>query len=274
MKLSEELKRARENRRALLAANYYNLETCKGILLAAKDLNQPVILQLTSSSIDYMGLKTAVEIGRTLSSQLGVKSWIHLDHSTDIELVEKCLDAGFDSVMIDASDKPFEKNTTITKKVVQLAKNYGVNVEAELGSVPKLGKDLDVDKFTDPDEARRFVQETGIDALAVAIGSKHGFYKGEPKLDFDRLDKISRSTNACLVLHGGSGIPAESLKKAIKLGIVKVNIATETKDTFMRALKVVLQSSEEIDLRKVFPEAIEAVRNLIVQKLNIISLGS
>lgn len=272
MRLSEKLKIARSEKKALLAANYYNLETCRGILSAAKELNQPVILQLTKSSIDYMGLKTAVCIGKTLSADLGVESWIHLDHCDDFELIRKCLDSGFDSVMIDASDKPFTENIEITKKVVALAGSYNANVEAELGSVPKLGKELESSKFTDPVEARKFCEETNVNALAVAVGSKHGFYKGEPKLDLERLAEINSAAGVCLVLHGGSGIPETAIKEAVRLGIVKVNIATETKDTFIRTLKKVLETSSEIDLRKTFPEAINSVSSLIKQKLEIISV--
>ncbi len=271
MKLQDKLKQVQREKKALLAANFYNLETCKGILLAARELKLPVILQLTKSSIDYMGLRTATEIARTLSEELEVESWVHLDHCDDIELLKKCLDAGFDSVMIDASDRALDENTRITARVVQLARSYGANVEAELGSVPKLGRELEADKFTDPVEAGSFVEETGVDALAVAIGSKHGFYKGEPKLDLKRLAAINAATKVALVLHGGSGIPDESLDRAIELGIVKVNIATETKDIFTRTLKNVLQEREEIDLRKTFPEAINSVKNLIMQKLKVVS---
>ena len=271
MKLQDKLKQVQREKKALLAANFYNLETCKGILLAARELKLPVILQLTKSSIDYMGLRMATEIARTLSEELEVESWVHLDHCDDIELLKKCLDAGFDSVMIDASDRPLDENTRITARVVQLARSYGANVEAELGSVPKLGRELEADKFTDPVEAGSFVEETGVDALAVAIGSKHGFYKGEPKLDLKRLAAINAATKVALVLHGGSGIPDESLDRAIELGIVKVNIATETKDIFTRTLKNVLQEREEIDLRKTFPEAINSVKNLIMQKLKVVS---
>ena len=272
MKLQDKLIQARKGKKALLAANFYNLETCKGIPSAAKELKQPVILQLTKSSIDYIGLSTAVGIGKTLSNDMDVESWIHLDHCDDFNLIEKCLDAGFDSVMIDASDKSFKENISITKRVVTLAGKYGANVEAELGSDPKLGKELENDKFTDPSEARKFCEETGVDALAVAIGSKHGFYKGEPKLDLERLRQINETADVCLVLHGGSGIPEASIKKAVELGIVKVNVATETKDTFTRTLKNVLSNSEEIDLRKTFPEAVKSVSNLIKEKMQIISI--
>ena len=170
MKLQDKLKQVQREKKALLAANFYNLETCKGILLAARELKLPVILQLTKSSIDYMGLRMATEIARTLSEELEVESWVHLDHCDDIELLKKCLDAGFDSVMIDASDRALDENTRITARVVQLTRSYGANVEAELGSVPKLGRELEADKFTDPVEAGSFVEETGVDALAVAIG--------------------------------------------------------------------------------------------------------
>lgn len=272
MNLKLKLKKLQKEHKALLAANYYNFETCKGILLAAQGLKQPVILQLTKGSIDYMGLKTAVQIGRNLSEELDVESWIHLDHCEDIELVKKCLDAGFDSVMIDASDKSLNENIKITSRVVELGKSYDVNVEAELGSVPKLGVDLAVFNYTIPEEASLFAEQTGINALAVAIGSKHGYYKGEPKLDLERLKKINMLTDVCLVLHGGSGIPASSLKSAINLGIVKVNVATETKDIFIKTLKIILQKSEEIDLRKTFPEAINSIKELITEKIKIVAV--
>ena len=271
MKLQEKLKEVQKNSKALLAANYYNIETCKGILKAASKNKQPVILQLTESSIEYMNLKTAYEVGRTLSEYYEVESWIHLDHCKNIEVIKKCLDVGFDSVMIDASDLPFYENISITKKVVELAKNYNANVEAELGYIPKPDIDLETDKFTVPDEAKDFVNQTGVNALAVAIGSKHGFYKGEPKLELDRLKEIKNATDVCLVLHGGSGIPKSTLQEAIKLGITKVNVATETKDTFMRTLKNDFATSSEIDLRKLFPNAISSVEKLIEEKLNIVS---
>ena len=268
----EKLKEVRGNNKALLAANFYNLETCKGIIRAAAYLEQPVILQLTQSSIEYMGLKTAIRIGRTVSEEHDVNSWLHLDHCKDIDLIKSCLYQGFDSVMIDASDKPLEENTKVTSSVVKAASRYDVNVEAELGSVPKPDSEIQPDEFTDPEEAERFVKETGVSSLAVAIGSKHGFYKGEPKLDMQRLIEIRKKTDACLVLHGGSGIPADTLKAAIKNGITKVNVATETKDLFMKSLKVTLKNSDEIDLRKVFPMAINEIQKLIERKLKIVSM--
>ena len=274
MNLKSKLIQLQNERTAIVAANYYNFETCKGILLAAQELKQPVILQLTKSSLDYMGIKTAVSIGRTLSEELDSESWIHLDHCGEIEFIKRCLDAGFDSVMIDASDKPMDENIKITKEVVEFSSRYNVVVEAELGSIPQLGMELEDDKFTKPKEAKQFADLTGIDALAVAIGSKHGFYREEPRLDQKRLKGIKNSTDVCLVLHGGSGISDMALKEAVRNGIVKVNIATETKDTFTRTLKEVLNKSEEIDLRKTFPEAINSVKELIVSKMKTISFNN
>ena len=272
MKLIEKLRQVQKENKAMLATNFYNLETCRGILQAASDLNQPIILQLTPASIEYMGLKTAIGIARTVSSEEKTESWIHLDHCNDLELIKLCLDEGFDSVMIDASDNTIDENISITKKVVEMASGYNVNVEAELGYVPVPISEIDNDKFTEPEDAKRFVDETGVTSLAVAIGTKHGFYKGKPKLDINRLKKIREITDTYLVLHGGSGLPGELLREAIKNGISKVNVATETKDIFMKTLKEVLKNSDEIDLRKVFPFATGEVKKLIEQKLKIVAM--
>ena len=267
--LKEKLKECQENGTALLATNFYNFETLRGVLEAAKAINSPIILQLTRSSIEYMGLENALSMGRAGLKFYDVEGWIHLDHGDSVELAEKCLHAGFDSVMIDGSELPLEENIELTRKVVNLSKPFDVNVEAELGYVAKLGQDTEKLEYTRPEDAKYFVDETWIDALAVAIGTAHGFYKETPKLDFDRLVAIRKASNVKLVLHGGSGVPAESIKKAIRLGICKVNVATEIKDTFMRNLKQTLNETEEIDLRKVFPKAIYAVSKLIQTKLKI-----
>ncbi|MGQ9798396.1 MAG: class II fructose-bisphosphate aldolase [Ignavibacterium sp.] len=272
MKLIEKLKQVQTEKKALLAANYYNLETCQAIVRAASKLQQPIILQLTPASIKYMGLKTAVSIARTISQQENITTWLHLDHSNEIELIKNCLDEGFDSIMIDASDKTFEENILITKKVVDLAKTYGVNVEAELGYVSKPESDVETDKFTKPEDVTKFVKETGVTSLAIAIGSKHGFYKEKPNLDIERLKQIRNLTDVFLVLHGASGIPTDMLQDAIRAGITKVNIATETKDQFMKSLKEILKNSNEIDLRKVFPLAVKDVQNLIEEKIKVISM--
>lgn len=172
--------------------------------------------------------------------------------------------------MIDASEKSMEENIETTCKVVEMARPYGANVEAELGYVPKLGQMQDSSGFTTVEDAVRFVRATQVDALAVAIGSAHGFYKSTPRLDIDRLAEIHAATDVVLVLHGSSGIPHDMVREAIRNGIAKVNLATEIKDTFMRALKQTLQNSDEIDLRKVFPKATDSVVELLCDKYKMV----
>jgi|SRR5690554_1755662 len=271
MKIQEKLKEFQQNKKAILATNFYNLETLQGVLTAASRSNVPVILQLTRSSIEYMGLKEAVALARQSLETFEVEGWIHLDHGDSYELVKQCLEQGFDSVMIDASNESFDKNVEVTSRVVEEAAKYGANVEAELGYIAKLGQDQE-SVYTTAEEASEFVKRTGIDALAIAIGSAHGFYKSEPKLSIERLKEIRAVVDTILVLHGSSGIPDLMLKEAIANGIVKVNLATEIKNTFMKALKQTLLNTEEIDLRKVFPQATNEVVNLLVEKYKVVSL--
>lgn len=270
MQIKEKLREFTGQKRGLLATNFYNLETLQGVLGAAAELQQPLILQLTQSSIDYMGLETAVALGRSGLKSFGVEGWIHLDHGGSVELAQACLDVGFDSVMIDGSELSFEENVRITREVVKRAASYGAHVEAELGYVAKLGQSHEQQGFTQPGEARRFVEETGINALAVAVGTAHGFYKEAPKLQLDLLSEIAASTSATLVLHGGSGVPADQLRQAISRGICKVNLATEIKNIFMKTLQQELTNNEEIDLRKVFPKATRQITGLVKEKLEIV----
>jgi len=271
MRLIDNLKERERQGKGVLAANFYNLETLKAILQAAQRCGDPVILQLTESSIDYMGLSMAAGMARQGLDSFGVDGWLHLDHGGSVELAQRALDAGFDSVMIDSSEKPFEENVSAARRVKRLAEPYGAMVEAELGYVAKLGQSSDFEGFTQPEEARRFVEDTGIDALAVAIGTAHGFYKSEPKLRLDLLESIRAVTDCALVLHGSSGISSVSLVAAIKRGISKVNLATEIKNRFMETLKRSLRQSDEIDLRKVFPEAIEETADLVSAKFAIMN---
>lgn len=271
MTLKEKLQLYTTQKKGLLATNFYNLETLHGVLKAACVTNQPIILQLTKSSIEYMGLKTAVNLARTGMEEFGVEGWLHLDHGDSVDLVQACLDAGFDSVMIDGSELSFEENIDITTDVVKRARAYNAHVEAELGYVAKLGQSHSQKVFTQPDQAKKFVEETGVDALAIAIGTAHGFYKEEPSLQFEILSEIHNQVKATLVLHGSSGLPAQQIKEAISKGICKINLATEIKNIFMKTLRDSLRNTEEIDLRKVFPKATEKVTELVKEKLEIIT---
>lgn len=271
MRLQDKLQELNRNGGALLAANFYNFETLNGVLQAAGIKGVPVILQLSESTVHYLGLEVAANLARATLRENGVEGWVHLDHGSSVEMIRRCLDAGFDSVMIDASERSFEENVKISAEVVKIADAYCANVEAELGYVAKPGQAQVTGVYTQPEDARRFVTATGVNALAIAIGSAHGFYRQTPNLQLDLLSSIHAVTPAALVLHGSSGIPKEQLQEAIRRGITKVNLATETKNTFMKALQSVLHDNDEIDLRKVFPKATAAVTDLITEKLEVIT---
>lgn len=270
MKLQERLAKNKQEGKSLLATNFYNFETLSAVLIAAKETNSELILQVSESSIKYMGLNVAKALADSVKKQYDVTAWLHLDHGQNVTLVKECIDAGFDSVMIDASEKPFQENVAITKDIVKYAESYGINVEAELGYISKLGQDQKM-VYTQPSEAKEFVDATGINALAIAVGSAHGFYKEAPKLQIDLIGEINAVTSAALVLHGSSGIPNDQLQAAVKQGITKINLATEIKNIFMKTLQKELRDSDNIDLREVFPKATEQAAALVADKLNTIN---
>lgn len=274
MTLQQKFKELDNEGSAILATNFYNFETITGVLQAASAKEVPLILQASPSTINYLGAGVAASLARSTMDKHGVEGWLHLDHAESYDLIKECLDEGFDSVMIDASEKSFDENVAITSRVIELAKSYGANVEAELGYVAKLGQSHEKEGFTKPEEAKTFVEQTGVDALAVAIGSAHGFYKKEPSLDLERLEQIHQATSCALVLHGGSGIPDSQLQQGIRRGIRKINVATEIKDIFMKTLQEELQQNTEIDLRKVFPPATEKINHLVQGKMAIVKGAS
>jgi len=271
MKFMQSVAAHRSRQRALLAANFYNTETLLGVLRAAKAVHGEVILQTSPSTLDYLGgVPLAVAMARGAARQLGVTAWLHLDHASDPELIESCVREGYDSVMIDASESDFATNVKRTRDIVALAHSSHVAVEAELGYVPKLGQaEVTPAGLTAPEDAAKFVAQTGVDLLAVAIGTAHGFYKKAPKLEYERLSAIRAAVDVPLVLHGGSGLDPEQWREAIRRGIVKINFATEIKDTFTRSVKQSLTNSSEIDLRKTFSPAIDAVTELVSAKVTI-----
>jgi len=270
MTLQDKFKQLDSKQKALLAVNFYNFETLSAILKAAASCGSAIILQSTQSTINYLGLDVTANLARTASDQYGVETWLHLDHAQNLDIIQRALEAGYDSVMIDASERPMDENISLTQEVVKLAKSYGANVEAELGYIAKLGQSQKP-SYTKPIEAKKFVEKTGVDALAVAIGSAHGFYDREPELKIEILKNIYSATDAALVLHGGSGIPDSEIQLAIKNGIRKINLATEVKNGFMNTLRKELPKSNEIDLRKIFPTAIKHVQKLLENKIQMIN---
>src|ERR1041385_687585 len=260
--------------KAIAALNFYNAETLIAHVRAAKACNESIILQTTEETIDYLGFGMIVAMVGAAADQLEQPTALHLDHGRSYELAARCIDHGYTSVMIDGSKLSFADNCALSRRVVELADPAGVSVEGELGHVGQNSERMSGDKqfLTEPNDAARFVSETEVDALAVAVGTAHGFYKGEVRLDFVRLQEISKAIpNTPLVLHGGSGVSAELLRRAIACGIRKVNFGTELKNAFTNAVKRSLSSGDDIDLRRTFAPAISADRKSTRFKIQICS---
>jgi len=257
--------------KAIAGLNFYNAETLIAHVRAARASNESIILQTTEATIDYLGLDLIVAMATAAADQLEQPVALHLDHGSSYELATRCIDHGYTSVMIDSSKMSFADNCALTRRVVDVAHAAGVSVEAELGHVGQNSDGMAPTQFlTEANDAARFVTETNVDALAVAIGTAHGFYKGEVRLDFNRLQEINAAVpNTPLVLHGGSGVSAELLQKSIAFGIRKVNFGTELKNAFTRAIKRSLSSSDDIDLRRTFAPAISAVEEISRSKIQI-----
>ena len=258
--------------KAIAALNFYNAETLIAHVRAANASNESIILQTTEATIDYLGLQMIVGMATAAADQLERPAALHLDHGRSYELAARCIDAGYTSVMIDGSKLSFADNCAVTRRVVEFAHSAGVSVEAELGHVGQNNERTVVagQFLTEANDAARFVTETNVDALAVAIGTAHGFYKGEVRLDFTRLQEINNAIPTTpLVLHGGSGVSAELLQRSIACGIRKVNFGTELKNAFTGAIKRSLASSDDIDLRRTFAPAISAVEEISRSKIQI-----
>lgn len=226
--MKELLESARRDNKGVGAFSVGNMEMVKGALQAAEELNTPIILQIAEVRLKHSPLELMGPMMVQAAREAKVDIAVHLDHGLTMERVKKALELGFTSVMFDSSTYPFEENIERTKAVVQLAKEYGATVEAELGLVggSEDGSEDHGIRCTDPEDAKVFCEATGIDCLAVAIGNAHGNYPVAPKLAFDVLKELHSAVAVPLVLHGGSGITDEDFQKAISLGIGKVNIAT------------------------------------------------
>jgi fructose-bisphosphate aldolase class II len=270
----EILQDAHKNNYAVGAFNVNNMEIVQAIIEAAEETNSPVILQASQGGLKYAGVEYIAALGRLAAKNAKVPVALHLDHGTDFDQVMLCIRHGFTSVMIDGSKYDLEGNIAITNKVIEVAHAVGVSVEAELGKIGGTEDHITVDEkdatFTDPDEAKRFVEETNVDFLAIAVGTAHGVYKGEPKLDFDRIKTIKGILDMPLVLHGSSGVPSEAIEKAVSIGINKINIDTDLRIAFSNAIKDFLKENpENIDPRKILGPAKEAMKEAVKQKMKL-----
>ncbi|REB10107.1 ketose-bisphosphate aldolase [Sporosarcina sp. BI001-red] len=268
----EMLIKARREGYAVPAFNIHNLETIQVVVKAAADLKSPVILAATPGTMVYGGREYIQAIAEIAAKTSGVPVALHLDHHETIASIVESLELGVKSVMVDGSHETFENNIAICKEVVEQAHRFGATVEAELGKLVGQEDDLIVEAadaaYTDPDTVQEFVERTGIDSLAVAIGTGHGVYETEPNLDFDRLEKIKDLVEIPLVLHGASGISKEDVRKCIALGCAKVNISTELKIPFSDALRSFLVANpNETDTRKYMSPAKAAMEAVVKEKI-------
>ena len=220
--------------------NVANLEMMESVIRSAAEMRSPVIVSTSSAEARYLCPEIVQPIVKTLSDEYGVTCALHLDHGDSFALAMRCLRAGYTSLMFDGSHFPIEENIRLTKQVVEAAHTIGVSVEGEVGRLSGVEDDLVVSAeqahLTDVAEATQFVEQTGVDVLAVAIGNAHGFHLEEPKLDFGRLQQIRTATGVPIVLHGGTGIPEPDVQRAITLGIGKVNIASRVRRRFMQTV--------------------------------------
>jgi len=270
--MKEMLIKAKDGHYAVGQFNINNLEFTQAILLAAQEENSPVILGVSEGAGKYIGgFKTVVKMVEGLMEdyKITVPVAIHLDHGSSFDKCKEAIDAGFTSVMIDASHHPFDENVEITSKVVEYAHSKGVSVEAELGTVG--GQEDDVVGgiiYADPKECQELVQRTGIDTLAPALGSVHGPYKGEPNLGFKEMEEIGSATGLPLVLHGGTGIPTKDIQKAISLGTAKINVNTENQIASAKRVREVLAADTEMyDPRKYLGPARDAIKETVIGKI-------
>ena len=293
----EMFKNAYDGKYAIGAFNVNNMEIIQGIMEAANECQSPVILQVSSSARKYAGHNYLMHMVKAALEDFDIPVAVHLDHGADFDICKSCIDGGFTSVMIDGSKYDFEENVELTKKVVDYAHERGVVVEAELGKLAGIEDDVHVDiadsNYTSPDQALEFVQKTGCDSLAIAIGTSHGAYKfkGEPNLRFDILEKIQeRLPNYPLVLHGAStviqeyvskcneyggkipgaqGVPDEMLKKASQMGICKINVDTDLRLAMTASIREQFSiHPEEIDPRKYLGASREAIKQIVKHKIN------
>ena len=264
MTSAEIYRHAEEGRYAVPGFDSYCLEVVQAQVRAANAEAAPFLLQVTPKGLRHIGMPYFAALARVVVEESRVPLALHLDHGTTLDEIVSSIRHGFSSVMIDGSMLGFEANVALSRKVVEIAHAVGVSVEAELGRV--LGKESDVEvrsgeeTMTDPQAAERFVLETGIDSLAVSVGNVHGFRRGQAAIDFQRLEAIHRAVPVPLVLHGGSGLGAEALERARRLGVRKVNIGTAIKRAFTESLRRSCRDNPtEIDPRRVLGPAREAV---------------
>lgn len=270
----EVLDKANAGKYAVGAFNINNMEILQAVIAAAEEENAPVIVQTSEGAIKYAGIEYLSTMVHLAAKKAKVPVVLHLDHGTTYETIIGCIRNGWTSIMFDGSHLPLDENIAATNEFIKIAHACGVSVEAELGRLGGIEDNISVDekdaRLTSPDEAVKFVEQTGVDSLAIAIGTAHGKYKGEPKLDFDRLQTIKGLlADTPIVLHGASGVPEDSIAKATKLGVNKINIDTDIRVAFTEGVKGVVTTSDVFDPRKICGPARDMMKAVVKSKIEL-----
>ncbi|MEI8343508.1 MAG: class II fructose-bisphosphate aldolase [Candidatus Moraniibacteriota bacterium] len=274
--VKEILSNAKEGGYAVGAFNTTNMETTRAIVEAAKDMKSPVIIQITEKTLDYAGGRAIFNLVKNIAEFYApeIPVGIHLDHGKSAEIIQRCINIGFPSVMFDGSRKSYEDNLMLTKKIVDFCHEKDICVQGELGSVPYIGEgemgEIDWEKYmTNPQQAAQFVKETGIDALAVAIGNAHGFFKERAIPDYDRLEAIHKLVGIPLILHGASDWENGKVKEVISRGICCFNVDTATRLAFVNSLAGSFRDQHNLsfDIRKLLGDAQNEVKNAVMKKI-------
>ena len=280
--IKEILEKARREKYCVGAFDASTIEMAMKIVEAAEEKKSPVILMGLTPDLQGDMLDYWLYSLRKIAERASVPVCLHLDHAKDMDFLKKCVDSGFTSVMYDASVYPLEENIRLTKEAVDYAHAHGVTVEAELGHVGdgivsgELKSDEDYDNpddyLTNPDEMKRFIEETGVDCLAVAVGTSHGVYVHTPKLHFDRLDTLNDISTVPMVMHGGSGTPDDQIKKAVEKGICKLNIYSEMLSAYYGELKKKLEESGTLAIwvSKANERPLEALKQVVLEKIDLV----
>ncbi|MCC2683942.1 MAG: tagatose-bisphosphate aldolase [Paenibacillaceae bacterium] len=266
------LPQAKEKKFAVGQFNMNNLEFAQAIMEAAIELKSPFIYGVSEGALKYMGIEYTVAIAEAAAKASGLPIALHLDHGSSFEVAMKCIRAGFSSVMFDGSHHSFEENIRLTKEVVKAARAMGVSVEGELGTIGGVEDDISVDEknanLAKPSEAIRFYEETGVDCLAIAVGTAHGMYAGEPNIRFDIIEEVSRAIPVPVVLHGGSGVPDEMIRRAVQVGVGKINVNTENQVACTDAIRAALAKDSKVyDPRKYLGPARTAMVEVVKSKI-------
>lgn len=267
----EMFQKAQAGQYAVGAFNVENLEMVMAVIRAAEELNAPVIMQSTPSTVKYAGLDYYLAMAKAAAERASVPVAMHLDHGNTFELAMQALRTGYTSIMIDGSHGSFEENIALTRRVAEACLPSDISVEAELGKVGGKEDDLEAEHdspYTDPQQAKEFVERTNVCSLAVAIGTAHGLYHGTPKLDLERLSAIHEVVSIPLVLHGASGVPDDAVRESIKRGICKVNFATELRIAYSDGVKKYLaENPDGFDPKKYGAAGMENVTALVKEKI-------